>query len=236
MNPQNAGIQMSCRVGAMSVINVQQLTADPYADYGTGGQAPYAMIYNDVGSSIAQNVQTYFYGYNSYDPDGWINEWNWTIKDQFNSLIATGFGPDFPFTFAAAGSYTISLVVKDNQGVESPESLFPVYVYINAGGTEAPFLDFGQITVTQPALYPISFQVIDPGEYLIYWEDSYQNSGTTTYTADVGVNCPGYFEEYVDSGYLYPMSIYVATPQWVTININPIWSGGTCTVRITRVQ
>ena len=236
MNPQNAGIQMSCRIGSTSIINVQQLTSDPYADYGTGGMAPYASIYNDVGSSIEQNVQSWFYGYNSNDPDGWINEWNWTIKDQFNSIIASGSGPDFPFTFTTVGSYTVSLVVTDNQGVQSPEQLFSVYVYANSGGTEVLFVNFGDITVTQPTISPLSFEVTSPGEYLIYWEDSYQNSGTTTYTADVGVNSPGYFEAYVDSGYLNPVSIYVSTPRWVTINVNPIWSGGTCKVWVTRIQ
>lgn len=235
MNPQNAGIQMSCRVGATSVINVQQLTADPYADYGTGGMAPYASIYNDVGSSIAQSAQTYFYGYNSYDPDGWINEWNWTIKDQYNSVIATWSGPDFPFTFTTIGSYYISLVVTDNQGVQSPEQLFSVYVYANSGGTEVSYDNtFGVLTVN--GIQDYTFNADAPGQYLIYWEDSFQNSGSFTYTADVGVAIPAYFPEYTDSGYLTPLSIYVEYAQTITVRVNPIWATGTCTLWVNRIQ
>lgn len=244
MNPQNAGIQMSCRVGFNSIINVQQLTADPYATYAPGGMPPNAVIYSETGNNVAQNSTVNFNSYSSYATDGWITGWEWTITDQYNYIIY-GYGPEISNTFSTIGPYEIKLRVKDNkESWSSWTAPYNLYVYQLAGGTtEVTVYDYYadyQVTTDIP------ISLVDAGEYFIHWEDSYQNStspiANPTYTGDMSVSAfdsiGNPFFQNTDSAYTYPISIYVASAQTITIRVDPsVYSTpGTCRVWITKFQ
>ncbi|MFH2113473.1 MAG: PKD domain-containing protein [Spirochaetota bacterium] len=238
MNPQNAGIRMAARIGASSDINVDQLTANPYADYGSGGTVPIAWVYSDVGDSVAQNSEVWFYSYDSEDQDGWIVEREWAIYDT-DYKIATGNGPEIVHFFTAIGLYHIELRVKDNQGNWSDWVVFDLDVYSGSGGTtEVVYYDTGIVDIQSLSFVDVYLDTA--GEYVVHWEDSYEPDGSS-YSGDVTVSVSDtsysyYYFTNVDSGYSYPKPIYVSLPQMVRISIDPYYSPGTCRVWITRME
>lgn len=65
-------------------------------------------------SAPSAGSSVYFYGYYSYDPDGYIVSYQWNFGDG-SSLNTTGCCP--VHAFAAVGNYTVSLTVTDNAGL-----------------------------------------------------------------------------------------------------------------------
>jgi hypothetical protein len=241
MNPQNAGIQMAARVSATSAINVEQLTANPYGNFGSDGEAPYAWINSNGGNAATQNSEVRFDSYGSWDNDtnGWITAWNWVIEDIDGNPIAYGNGPEISHSFTDLGLYSITLKVQDNQGKWSLEEAFEIYVYPNAGMTEGIPIELSTNFISGSITEEV---ILDGGLYRIYWEDSYESSGDVTYTGDVVVSAYGALEPYyyfydVDSGYYYPQTFYVSEPQIVYIDMYPYFatSPGTFKIWINRL-
>ena len=77
-----------------------------------------------------------------------IVTWNWELLDVNRNLIASSTAPDFPYSFAIDGRYTIRLVVNRNQScADSTEA--PVFVY---PGMQTRF-DFTGICVGRPTQF-----------------------------------------------------------------------------------
>ncbi|MEU9826314.1 PKD domain-containing protein [Micromonospora chersina] len=76
-----------------------------------------------------------FDGTASTDPDGSVSSWAWTFGDG-----TTGAGSTTSHTYAATGSYTVTLTVTDNQGATNSTSKT---VTVTGGGTnQAPAASF----------------------------------------------------------------------------------------------
>ena len=114
----------------------------------------------------------------SSDPDGSIASYSWNIGDGFTS---TAQNPSH--SYGAAGSYTVTLRVTDNQGAQSPTTSKTVTVtapnsapVVNAGGDEHALTGL---------LYSTSFSFSDangngPWSYTINWGDGTTSSGSRT--------------------------------------------------------
>jgi len=247
MNPQNAGVQMSCRVGWDSDINVDQLTADPYADYGTGGSAPIAMIYSDAGNNVQQNTIVYFNSYSSYDPDNdWLEGWEWAITDQYSTTLFTSMSPEISYTFGITGPYQIKLRVKDNKSNWSAWTApYDLYVSPVVTGTETTIWEYYFDTSISgvETIVPTDYY-FPTGQYTIHWEDGYEQASGSNYTLDALVTCFDTYNpvdvllSYADSGYTYPTSMYLYSDKYLSIKITPYSAGstGTCRVWITQIQ
>ncbi|MBE3101189.1 MAG: PKD domain-containing protein, partial [Firmicutes bacterium] len=98
--------------GALSTESVALATIEAEANLAPTADAggPYT---DKVGQSIT------FDGSASTDSDGTIAEYSWNFGN--NSTIATGQKPTH--TFSTAGTYTIKLIVKDDKGALSTESV-----------------------------------------------------------------------------------------------------------------
>jgi PKD repeat protein len=81
-------------------------------------QAPTAAF-----TSTAANLAATFDGSTSSDPDGTVASYAWNFGDG-----STGTGANPAHTYAAAGTYTVSLTVTDNQGLASTAVTHPITV------------------------------------------------------------------------------------------------------------
>lgn len=231
-NPAGAGADMSCIIEPTSVINVAQLTANPYATYTQGvGSPPVAYIYSEFGNNVPLNQEVWFRDYGSYDPDSddWINSYAWVITDNYGAEIAWGSGNSIGYSFTTGGSYTVKLKVYDKNGNASDWATYPVWAY-NAQ------LVWDSGTAYLSAQQDWAVWISDPGYYKIYWEDSYSQAAGSSYTVDIKVSC---FDEFsnsyfvdADSGYTEIREIYVDHAQNITLRINPFFDGYTGTYRI----
>jgi len=81
--------------------------------------APVAVIAPVTGATL--NTQITLSGIGSYDPDGTIVSYTWTLKKPAGSaaLLAGGSTASPSFTPDMAGSYTATLIVTDNKGLAS---------------------------------------------------------------------------------------------------------------------
>jgi PKD repeat protein len=79
--------------------------------------SPQVSIFADVTSGIIP-LSVYFDGSGSYDPDGEIVSYDWDFGDG-----ATGSGDTVSHTFTAAGEYTVTLTVTDDQGAAVSETV-----------------------------------------------------------------------------------------------------------------
>ncbi|OHD22301.1 MAG: hypothetical protein A2Y38_00690 [Spirochaetes bacterium GWB1_59_5] len=236
MNPQNAGIQMNCRVGPSSMINTEQLTADPYAVYASGGVYPYVYINSSMGNNVLVNSEVYLDSYGSGDTDGWITSTSWSITNPNGSNVFNGYGQYVSFYPDTVGPYLITLTATDNQGnVSSATYNLTIYAAVSIPVTDVGGTDTNTINVLVVSDY--RFYISTPGNYLINWEDSYQNGTPGFYTGDITASYIDSYGNYlftdVDSAYLSPQPVYVDSAQYITIRVNPYYSAGTCHIWIT---
>jgi PKD repeat protein len=116
----------------------------------------------------------------SSDPDGSIASYSWNFGDG-----ATSTAQNPSHSYAAAGSYTVTLKVTDNQGAQSPITSKTVTVTVpnraptvNAGPDEVVLLSLLGVTYTLNA----SFSDPDndgPWSYTINWGDGSTSTGTS---------------------------------------------------------
>ncbi len=106
-----------------------------------------------------------FYGYNSYDPDGYITGYLWSFGDG-STLNTTGCCPTH--TYASIGNYTVSLTVTDNAGLTGTT---------NATVTVVPdlpplaaFAWYPQVpSVNQTVFFNAGYYSYDPDGYIASW-------------------------------------------------------------------
>lgn len=216
-NPAGAGADMSCLIEPTSVVNVAQLTANPYATYSQGvGNAPFAYIYSEYGYNVPLNQEAWFRDNGSYDPDydDWINRYEWVIVDQYGGEIAWGSGNAIAYTFAYEGNYTVKLRVYDKNNNASAWATYGIYAYPTASETT---LDQQSGSISGPMTW--SVYLPNAGYYTIHWEDSYNQAAGSTYSGDILVTCNPFFLG-VDSGYTSPQQIYVGAAQWINLDLS----------------
>ena len=114
----------------------------------------------------------------SSDPDGSIASYSWTFGDATSSTLQNP-----SHTYGAAGSYTVTLRVSDNQGAQSTTTSKTVTVtapnstpVVNAGTDE---------TAVTGLLYSTSVSFSDangngPWSYTIDWGDGSTSTGSRT--------------------------------------------------------
>ncbi len=161
-------------LGAKSAVNLafgpyQSTSALYYTTYGGGGQvrrvtysgansAPVAAFSTTLGGANARTLTAN--GSASYDPDGGdsVVRWSWDFGDGSTAVTTT---PKTTHTYAAVGSYAVSLVVTDSRGlVSAPVSHTvlagnrPPTVTITSPPAGARFAVGRSVTVTATASDP----------------------------------------------------------------------------------
>jgi PKD repeat protein len=129
----DVALKISLSSGLESIDKIKvTINSDPTADAG----GPYT-------GKVDQSIT--FDGSKSTDSDGTVSEYSWDFGD--NSTIGTGQKPTH--TFSAAGTYNIKLIVKDDKGALSTESVASVTIEAeanlaptaNAGGPYTGMVD-----------------------------------------------------------------------------------------------
>lgn len=70
--------------------------------------------------------KTWFYGYNSYDPDGWIVSYEWDFGDRTN-----GSGVNISHIYITPGNYSVTLTVTDNCGATDQDIAWAIVIEPN---------------------------------------------------------------------------------------------------------
>jgi PKD repeat protein len=138
---------------------------------GTANQPPVAAF----GSSCSG--LTCAFADSSSDPDGSIASHSWTFGDGGSS---TAQNPSH--TYAAAGTYTVTLTVTDNQGATSAPASRTVSV---TGPNQAPVVNAGpDETALTGLLYTLNWSFSDPDNgpwsYTIDWGDGATTTGSAS--------------------------------------------------------
>ena len=124
----------------------------------------------------------------SSDPDGSISSYSWTFGD---GGTATSQNPSH--TYAAGGTYTVTLTVTDNQGATDNVS-HTVTVTAPPPPTQPPVVNAGSDeTVLVGALYSLTASFSDPDHdgpwtYTIDWGDGSSTSGSTSGEGSIGAS------------------------------------------------
>ncbi len=106
-----------------------------------------------------------FYGYYSYDPDGYITNYVWSFGDGSTSNVS-GCCPTH--TYASVGNYTVTLTVTDNAGLTGT---------MNATVTVVPdlppvaaFVWYPQVPSTnETVFFNAGYYSYDPDGYIVSW-------------------------------------------------------------------
>jgi len=235
-NPRNAGIEMSSFISYTSVINTNQLEANPYAVQETGGGIPTVAIYNAENGSIETNTTSYFYPTDFIDPDGgWDAGYSWVLyKWNYNAgaydiFIASGTSSYFEYMPTVPDEYfMLTLVVTDSQGDTSATVSYYFSVYTGAVSYTPIFQIYdGSIMVGLEDTH--YYTIPTEGVYYIRWENAYESSNGS-YTAPMSVSVYDdssgslLFENYY-YGYSSPISGYFPQGQILRIVVTPYDTG-----------
>ncbi len=127
-------------------------------------------------SPFQPTVGTYafFYGYNSFDPDGFITNYAWNFGDG-SSANASGCCP--AHVYNAVGNYTVTLTVTDNAGLTNTTSATIAVV-----PDVPPIADFfwsPQVpSMNQTVFFNGGYYSYDPDGYIVSWDWNF-GDGTT---------------------------------------------------------
>jgi YD repeat-containing protein len=117
----------------------------------SGNQPPVASSGGPYSGVVAQNVP--FSGGGSFDPDGTINSYSWSFGDG-----GTGSGVSLTHTYAAAGTYPVTLTVTDNLGAQTSAT---TTTSITTAASEQYLANFNQAALARAA----------NGNESSYWND-----------------------------------------------------------------
>jgi PKD repeat protein len=119
------------------------------------------------------NAEITFDGSKSYDPDGNITQWFWEFGDNSN-----GSGEIVQHIYSKAGTYTITLVVTDNEGATNTTTTSCVIIQPNRPPTKPTIT--GTIFGTTNTTYMYTAFSTDPDNdsimYTFDWDDSVSQS------------------------------------------------------------
>jgi hypothetical protein len=147
------------------------------------------------------------------DPDGSIVAYDWALSDSGGGQIVTGKSPQFAYTVPSGGTYTLELVVTDNEGQTASESQNVDVVAPN----EAPVAQFNSdtdgLTITADA-----GDAYDPDGLIVSYDWALQTSGDNIQTiADqTGQN----FSTTVPSGGYYTLTLQVTDDRGAKRTVN----------------
>jgi PKD repeat protein len=139
----------------------------------TSGNQPPVAAFSSSCSALTCNFTS-----TSSDPDGSIASYSWTFGDGGTS---TAQNPSH--TYAAGGTYTVTLRVTDNQGAQSTTTSKTVTV---TAPNQAPVVNAGpDDQATTGLLYSFTWSFTDanhngPWSYTINWGDGSTSSGTVS--------------------------------------------------------
>lgn len=107
-----------------------------------------------------------FYGYYSYDPDGYITNFLWSFGD---GSTANNTGCCVGHAYSAAGNYTVSLTVTDNAGLTGTQNQT-----LTVMPDQPPIADFfwyPQVpSVNQSVFFNAGYYSYDPDGYIVSWD------------------------------------------------------------------
>jgi DNA-binding beta-propeller fold protein YncE len=131
-NPPPANTILQYNVGASGILTPKSpaTVADPGEYPGslavTPDQGPLAAFFASVAAAGAPSA---FNASSSFDPDGSIARYDWSFGDGTGALAA---GPKPTHTYAAPGTYTVTVQVTDNAGCSAAEVFTGQTAYCNA--------------------------------------------------------------------------------------------------------
>ena len=149
-----------------------------------------------ISEPVCEYLTCTFNGSGSFDPDGSITDWAWRFFDG-DSEVGEASGDVVEFTFLAAGTYTVQLLVTDNLGgtgaaettvtVEAPPPAQQFTLSVTAfkfRGLQKAQLDWSGTAAAQIDIYrngAIIATVNNTGQYI----DNINGRGSGTYTYQV---------------------------------------------------
>ena len=148
-----------------------------------------------------------FYGYYSYDPDGYITGYAWDFGDGSSTNAS---GCCVSHVYEATGNYTVTLTVTDNAGLTGTTSA-NVTVVPDVPPV-ADFFWYPQVpAVNQTVFFNAGFYSYDPDGYIVSWNWSFGDG-----TSGGGGNRSGNFSD----GGPFPTHAYATFGDFVvTLNV-----------------
>jgi TolB protein len=127
--------------------NQALISSNPFGDYSPswtnnapGNQPPVANAGGQYTGVVAQNVS--FNASGSFDPDGTITSYAWTFGDG-----VTGSGVMPMHTYAATGTYSVTMTVTDNLGAQASATTSAT---ISTAGSDQYLANFNQNALARP--------------------------------------------------------------------------------------
>ncbi len=161
-------------------------------------QPPVAIFYwSPFNPTVGASV--YFYGYYSYDPDGYITNFSWSFGD---GSVSNSSGCCVSHVYAAPGNYTVSMTVEDNAGLTATENQT-----ITVLPDLPPVADFywsPQVpSVNQLVFFNAGYYSYDPDGYIVSWDWNFGDG-----TSAGGGNTTGNQTGNTTNGGPFPTHIY----------------------------
>ena len=148
-----------------------------------------------------------FYGYYSYDPDGYITDYAWDFGDGSSTNAS---GCCVSHVYEATGNYTVTLTVTDNAGLTGTASAN--ITVVSDVPPIAIFFWYPQVpAVNQTVFFNAGFYSYDPDGYIVSWNWSFGDG-----TSGGGGNRSGNFSD----GGPFPTHAYATFGDFVvTLNV-----------------
>lgn len=128
-------------------------------------QPPVAIFYwSPYNPTVGAYV--FFYGYFSYDPDGYIVNTFWSFGD---GSVSNNSGCCVSHVYAAAGNYTVSMTVTDNAGLSATEN--QTVTVMPDLPPVADFFWYPQVpSVNETVFFNAGYSSYDPDGYIVSFQ------------------------------------------------------------------
>jgi hypothetical protein len=123
--PGDPTVELSADLDKNTRINETWIITELAGEQTGENEPPIASIFvqND---NVPQGTDVHLIGWDSWDPDGWIEEYVWTVQDALGEYVE--YGDNIHYTFNQQGRWNVRLEVRDNNGAWSE-----MWVAINVG-------------------------------------------------------------------------------------------------------